>query len=178
MINIKVNDEFLELAPNTTLQRERNSPFFLSKDGGKDGIPAEVSYPFSIPLTNTNMRILGYTDQLQPVKNKLYDAVLMDEINQISGGKIQMRNTQLSLNQAGIGRQEANMLCNSSAFAKLIAGKKLKDLQLGGVREFNWDDFNATTGTGFWKHCHDTWNYTNCDDGDYVFFPVHDPEYG
>jgi hypothetical protein len=178
MIGIKVNDEMLDLAPGTTIQRERSSPFFLSKESGRDGIPAEVSLPFSLPLTNTNMRLLGFNDHLPSLRPKQFDIQLLDEVNQVSNGKMQMRNTELSLNQSNVGRQEVNLLSNSSAFAKLIEGKKLKDLALGGDRTFAWDGYNATTGTGFWRHCHATWDYEDCDDGDYVFFPVNNPEYG
>lgn len=178
MLNIKVADKSLDLTPGTQIQRERSSPFFLSKESGKDGIPGEVSYPFTLPLSPANMRTLGFSDFLPSIRPKQFDILLLDEVNQVSAGKMQMRNTEMSLNQNAVGKQEVNLLCNSSAFAKLIEGKKLKDLQLGGPRTFAWDGFNATTGTGFWRHCHATWDYENCDDGDYVFFPVHNLEFG
>ena len=177
MIHIKINGEFLDVAPNTRIQRERNSPFFLSTKSGRDAIPAEVSYPFNLPLTDRNMRILGFTDVLPSIRVKQYEQILYDEINQITNGKLIMRATDFNLNGTNVGRQEANLLCNASAFFKLIEGKLLKDLTLGGPRTFSWDGFNDTTGSGFWRHCHATWEYTDCDDGDYVFYPIWDPAY-
>ncbi len=178
MINIKIGSEFLDLPPNTQIQRERQSPFFLSMGSGKDGIPGEVSYPFNIPLTDRNMRLLGYSDHLPAIRQKIFDQILFDDINQVSGGKLQMRDTTMSLNKPNAGQQQANLLCNSSAYFKLIQDKKLKDLSLGGARTFTWDGYNVTSGSGFWKHCHDTWEYENCDDGDYVFFQVISQPYG
>jgi hypothetical protein len=178
VINIKINSEYLVLPPNTQIQRERQSPFFLSLGSGKDGIPGEVSYPFNLPLNDRNMRLLGYSDHLPAIRQKIFDQILFDDINQVSGGKLQMRDTTMSLNAANLGQQQCNLLCNSSAFFKLIEKKKLKDLTLGGARTFAWDGYNVTSGTGFWKHCHDTWEYENCDDGDYVFFWVASANYG
>ena len=178
MINIKISDEYLDIAPNTRIQRERNSPFFLSTKNGSDAIPAEVSYPFGLPLTDRNMRLLGYTDVLPSVRQKEFDHTLYDEINQITNGKLILRTTDFNLNGTNVGRQEANLLCNASAFFKLIEGKYLKDLTLGGARTYTWDGYNFTTGTGFWRHCHQTWSYADCDDGDCVFFPIRDVSYG
>lgn len=172
MINIKLEGGFLDISPNATIQRERNSPFFLSTKSGKDAIPAEVSYPFNLPLTDNNMKKLGFTNVLPSLRQKEFNLTLYDEVNQITNGKLIMRSTDFNLNGTNIGRQEANLLCNASAFFKLIEGKKLKDLTLGGPRVFSWDGFNDNTGSGFWRHCHNTWNYTNCDDGDYVFYPI------
>lgn len=177
MIAIKINNEFLDLKPGTQVQRERLSPLFLSKAGGKDGIPGEVSYPFQIPMTERNMRNLGYPDFLPAERTRLVDNVVFDDINQISAGKLQLGKTSFNLSRSNVGTIQANLLCNSSAFAKLIEGKKLSDLSLGGDRSFGWAGFNLGS-TGFWKHIHDTWAYANCDDGDYVFFPVKNSTYG
>lgn len=174
---IKVNNQFLELQPGTQIQRERVSPFFLSKATGRDGIPGEVSYPFSLPLTDNNMRALGHPDYLPSIRNRIVDNVVYDDINQVTAGKLQLGKASISLSRNNVGSQEVNLLCNSSAFAKLIEGKKMTELSMGGDREFGWAGFNLTN-PGFWKHIHDTWDYANCDDGDYVFFPVKNETYG
>lgn len=172
MINIKIDNEYLDLYPDTVIQRERNSPFFLSKSGGGDSIPGETSYPFDVPPTDKNLRLLGHPNVLAANRKREYDCLLYDNIAQISGGKLQLRNFDWNLNKNGIGKMQGVLLSNSSAFGKLIEGKLLKDLDLGGSRTFTADTNFYPVSGGFFHHMVSTWSYTDCDDGDYVFFPV------
>jgi len=177
MVNIKIGSEYLDLAPGTTINRERQSPFFLSKNSsGSEGIPGEVSFPFAIPLTDRNMRLLAHPDHLPATsRGATFDTVLFDDVSQLSAGKMQLRGIDFDLNRPGAGQQQATMLFNTSAFARLIKDKNLTDLSLGGPRTFTWTGFLSG---GFWAHAHSTWEYTSADDGDYVFFPVQNGSFG
>jgi hypothetical protein len=168
---IKGNIE-LDIEPDTTITRERQSPFFQI-----DKIPGEISFPFNLKPSDKNLKELGYIDHLPAEKAQIHDIIVKDSGQQITGGKLTTEFIQTNLRRDNVGVISAFTLSNSSEFQQRIKNKKLKDLQLGGQRNFAWDGYNATSGVGFWKHCHDTWHYSNCDDGDYVFFPVKNESY-
>ena len=172
MIGIKKNTEYLDLLPGTQIQRERESPVFLTQtESGKDGIPGEVSYPFTIPLTDKNLRLLKHPDSLPQAKELEHDIVLENAGMQLSAGKLVIESIQGHLVKNNVGVAEGYILSNVSEFWSRVRDKKLSDLTLGGDRTFTWAGYSTTTA-GFWKHVHDTWAYDNADDGDYVFFPV------
>lgn len=174
MIGIKKNTEYLDLIPGTQIQRERENPIFLtSTDDGKDGIPGEISFPFSLPLTDKNLRLLNNIDTLPSNKVLEHDIILEDAGIQISAGKLVIESLDGHLVKNNVGRAEGFILSNVSEFWRRVKDKKLSDLSLGGNRVYTWDGYNTSTGTGFWKHVHDTWAYADSDDGDYVFYPVH-----
>lgn len=172
MIGIKKGSEYLDLLPNTQIQRERSSPVFLEQtDEGKDGIPGEISYPFTLPLSDTNLRLLGFPDMLPKVKQRQHDVVLEDAGMQISGGKLVLDSVNANLSKNNVGNINSHLLSNISEFWQRVQAKKLSELQLGGERSFTWAGYSLVSD-GFWKHVHDTWAYDNADDGDYVFDPI------
>lgn len=162
----------LDVAPGTVISRERRSPFFSI-----DEIPGEISFPFSLPPTDKNLKELQYIDNLPQLKTTRHAVNLKDAGMQITGGKLVTEFVQTNLQRNNVGSISAYTLSNASEFWQRIKDRKLKDLSLGGDRNFTWDGYNATTGTGFWKHCHDTWSYENCNDGDYVFHPIKNAGY-
>lgn len=173
MIGIKKDTEYFDLLPGTQIQRERESPVFLtSSDDGKDGIPGEISYPFNLPLTDKNLRLLNNIDSLPKVKTLEHDIVLEDSGVQLSNGTLVIESLTSHLVKNNVGQAEGFILSNVSDFWSRVKDKKLSDLSLGGDRTFSWDGYNATSGTGFWRHIHQTWDYVDSDDGDYVFYPV------
>lgn len=172
MIGIIIKGEGVDLYPGTVIQRERSSPFFISKSSsGKDGIPGEISYPFKLPPSDKNYRLLAWPHILPNIKTKSRPGILENDGLQLSAGSliIDVIETNLQLNNKGY--IDAHFLSNSSEFYLRIKDKKLKDLTLGGPRNFVWSGYNRNA-VGFWKHIHDTWNYINSDNGDYVFFPI------
>lgn len=176
MIKLVTNNITLDLKEDAVLRRERNSPFFLTVTGdGKDGIPGEVSYPFDLPLTDGNVTALGHPNILPVERTKEQDATLSDDTLLVSQAKLVMGTTSTNLN-TNRGYQNCFLLHNSSAFFRLIAGKKLTELALGGDRVFEWNGYDKTVD-GFWKHVHDTWDNVNDDDGDYVFYSIKNTEY-
>lgn len=172
MISLKKNSKVIDLFPNTVIQRERKSPFFIGKDSaGKDGIPGETTFPFKLPATDNNLRILDFPHLLPHLKTKLHDCTLDDNGILISDGKLVLDTVNNDLNRNNTGTIDSHFLSNSSEFYKKVEKKKLKDLSLGGERTFSWNGYSRTN-PGFWKHVHDTFNYINCDSGDYVFYPI------
>jgi hypothetical protein len=172
MIGIKKGNENLDLLPNTQLQRERNSPVFLDQtEDGRDGIPGEISYPFTLPLSDNNLRLLSFPDMLPMAKTLQHDVILEDSGMQISSGKLVLDGITANLNKNNVGSIDCHLLSNISEFWQRVRAKKLSDLSLGGERSFPWSGYSTSTA-GFWKHCHDTWSYVDSDDGDYVFTPI------
>ncbi len=177
MIGIKVNGEMADLYPGTQIQRERNNPFFLAKTSdGKDGIASEFSFPFSLPPTDKNLRLYGFPDHLPTVKKKVFDSLVYTHGMQLSYGKQILASIDSNMAKANVGKLETHFYSNSSEFFQRVKTKKLRDLQLGGNRTFNWAGYSRTA-LGFWKHVHDTWLYDNSDNGDYVFATVYNPGY-
>jgi hypothetical protein len=171
-LGLKKDTDYLDLFPGTQIQRERNSPLFISKDSvGRDGIPGEVSFPFKLPLSDHNLRLLGYPHLLPSVKTKNHQVILENQGLQLSNGKLQIDTVAGNLNSNNTGFIDAHFLSNASEFYKRIEKKKLRDLSLGGDRLFNWSGYSRTS-PGFWKYVHDTWNYEDCDDGDFVFYCI------
>jgi hypothetical protein len=177
MISIKKGSENLDMQPGTQLQRERQSPVFLDQTSdGKDGIPGEISYPFSLPLSDRNLRLMNYPDMLSISKELQHDVVLEDSGMQISAGKLILDGVTADQNKANVGNLDCHLLSNISEFWQRVKAKKLSDLALGGNRSFAWSGYSLVTA-GFWKHCHDTWAYNDADDGDYVFAPMYCMDY-
>ncbi|MDH7463964.1 hypothetical protein QEG73_21865 [Chitinophagaceae bacterium 26-R-25] len=172
MIGIRKNNEYFDLSPGTQLQRERNSPFFIVQDSsGNDGIPGEISYPIELPLSDKNLRLTGYPDQLPAIKVAQYDVVLETDNVALSAAKLNIKSIDGHLSYNNNGTIDAELYSNASEFYKRIKDKKLGDLTFGGPRIFPWAGYDSSA-PGFWKHANDTWNYNNCDNGDYVFAPV------
>jgi hypothetical protein len=177
MIGIQHNNELLEMQPGSIIQRERNSPFWLTTTtSGKDGIPGEYTNPVAFPLTPANRRRLGFVGTIPVQRQRQFDVKLMHDVYQVSTGKLIMLNTKMNLNNPDKSIQEGYILHNSSQFFKEVEGKKLSSLMLGGERVFAWDGFNVE-GTGFWAMAHNTWKYKSEADGHFVFFPIAAPEY-
>ncbi len=177
MIGLRKQREYLDMYPGTMIQRERTSPFFIAKtSSGKDAIPGEVSFPFKLPPTDKNYRLLLYPHIMPQQKTKKHDMVLEDTGMQISAGKLVVDLIQSHLNKNNTGYIDSHFLSNSSEFYKNIENKKLSELSLGGDRAFTWAGYDRSTA-GFWKHIHDTWLYDDCTDGDYVFFPIVNDRY-
>lgn len=166
---IRKNEEFFDLNPGQ-LKRERNNPFFLTDIDGTSAIPGDYSFPFNLPLTDKNARLLNYPNMLQADLTFSQDVELVDETGVALPAKLNLAAANLHLNIAKASQQSCYLLMNSSAFFMLIKDKKMSELSLGGTRTFSWTGFSTTTG--FWGHVHSTWNYADCTSGDYVFYPV------
>lgn len=59
MIDIKIRGNSLDLLPSTSIRIEVESPIF-----DLEAIPTTYSYPFTVPATDRNRRLLGYVSEL------------------------------------------------------------------------------------------------------------------
>src|SRR6476620_6193526 len=60
-IGIQIDGEYLDLLPNTVLELEEENPFLQLEES----VIGQYSLPFSVPCSETNMRLLGYPNTLQ-----------------------------------------------------------------------------------------------------------------
>lgn len=163
MIGIKVNNTFLDISAGATTQFDQNSPLFSF-----DQIEGEYSLPVTLPASERNLQALGFINELQVKKSSasINDAQYFEDGVPIYKGTLVCEYYDGNLNIAG-GVISAYFLIGVSNFYQQIKSKKMKDLQLGGGRVFNWAGFDRNAA-GFWKQAHDTWNGQD----DYVFAPI------
>ena len=169
MIQLKKGNIILDTSENMVIERERMSPFF-----SVDEIPGEVSIPFALPPSDLNLKALGAIDQVPVKKDATHDILIKDGVFQISHAKLAIESIETDLNINNSGSISAYSLSNISEFYQRIKNKKLQELTLGGLRTFTWDGYN-TTGTGFWAHVHNTWQFSGS--REYCFYPIYNPGY-
>jgi len=172
MLGIKINGEFLSLAPNTFLELEQANPFLQFQDE----ISGQFSLPFEVDASPRNLRLLNYAGIIQnKIDNKGIDAEMYDNGLQVSVGKIKIEKPTHNLNRTADGTISCYYLTGSSSFYQDIKDKKLKDIDVGGVRTFPWDDPSILNflpdGAGFWGHIHDVID-ADINAYDYAFYPV------
>lgn len=165
MLGIRINDEPLDLSPGTSAQLERLSPFF-----SKDSLEGEYSLPFIFPYTPKNARLLGlpnhyYTRRIK----KRIAASLYDNNNFSYLGELIIETADLDVNDITQSSINGYFLTGVSTFFQQIKNKKLKELELGGMRTFAWTNNDPDSPiTGFWQHIHTTLAGTM----EYSFAPI------
>jgi hypothetical protein len=151
MLGININGEFLDLSPGTSTQLERTSPFFNS-----DSLSGEYSLPFSFPYTPRNARLLGLPNHFytKRIKAKI-PARLYDNNNFSYTGELVVEAADLDVNDVTRSRINGYFLTGVSSFFQAVKNKKLKELTLGGVRNFAWTDSDPDSfHVGFWQIAH------------------------
>ncbi len=128
MIQLVVYGEPVDLNPNSSISITEESPVFE-----RDSIPGGFSFPFDLPATPKNRRILGHPDRIQGIQR--------------GGGEFPF---QLFLDGSLIGAGTANIRKASERmysaylqvatgdFAGKISGKKLSDVDFGGPRPWQF----------------------------------------
>ncbi len=126
MFQLLINGEAVDLSPNSSISIDEESPIF-----NQDDIPGGFSFPFELPTTPKNNRILGFAGRVQ---------------SRSQGGKdspFQLFNNGRYIGSGTATVQKATDLAYSAflqvstgSFAGKITGKKMSDLNLGGVREW------------------------------------------
>jgi hypothetical protein len=153
MLGISINGEFLDLAPATTAQLERKSPFFNTED-----LAEEYSLPFTFPYTPKNARLLGLQNHFYTRRLKAKIAARLFDNNNFSyTGDLMLTAAKLHTNDIARSTITGFYVTGASSFFQQIKDKKLKELQLGGVRNFAWTDNDPDSPfIGFWQHIHKT----------------------
>jgi hypothetical protein len=167
MIQIKYENEFLDLSPGQSLEIERNNPMFMIEN-----IFGEYSTPISFPLTETNVRLLGkmYFDLSPKSKLKLsvevYDGG--NEPRHFAFNATLVINASVSDRRVpGRAKASGYLLIGMSRLINILKTVKAKTLKLETTAAFT--TFDPTDGSnGFIQQFHESWNNTL----DYVIAPV------
>lgn len=175
MIAFKINGEFLDLLPGTQLELEEENPLLQFNDEVK----GSHSFPFDIPITEKNARILGFTHRTQAAGVDKYDAICYDNDLQHSVGYVKIENIKSNLNAYKSGRISCYYLISSSYFFQDVKDKKLSHLLWGGERSFPnpievvppGGRFPQLAANTFWGHIKDC-AYGTVNQFDYTFFPI------
>jgi hypothetical protein len=124
MIQLSINGEPVDLDPDATISIEEESPVF-----DKDVIPGGYSFPFELPVTPRNARILSHPGRIQSL---------------VQGGldlPFQLFNNGIFIGAGTATVQKATDIIYSvflqvatGDFAGKIAGKKLTEVDFGGSR--------------------------------------------
>jgi hypothetical protein len=151
MLGININGEFLDLSPATTAQLERKSPFFNSDD-----LAEEYSLPFTFPYTPKNARLLGLQNHFYTRRLKiLIEARLYDNNNFSYTGNLVLTAAKLNANDVTQSTISGYFSTGASSFFSQIKDKKLKELSLGGVRQYVWTNSDPdSSNIGFWQIVH------------------------
>ncbi len=127
MLSLIVNQEPLDLLPDSTITIDEVSPLFE-----KDSIPGGFSYPFNLPVTPTNRRLTGFADRLE---RKVTGRTELP-FQLFHSGKLIHAGNLVIIEAADHYR--ANLEISNGDLSSKIKNKKLKDLDLGGTRNWVW----------------------------------------
>jgi hypothetical protein len=167
MLSIEIDGQALDLEPGTKLEMERANPF-LQFD---ERLPGDYSLPLDLRLSPKNMKLLRFAGLIQTrVDPKGIPATVNDHQNQHSVGRLKIESPKHNLNRVNAGMVSVYYVTGASDFFQDVKSVNLRDIDMGGVRSFAWDNYN-TAGGGFWQHIHDVIN-AGVNAYDYAFFPV------
>jgi hypothetical protein len=125
-IAIKINDEYLDLPPNTVINMEIENPFF--DDGNIKGI---LSLPFNLFQTKQNKKVFGLPEILG---NK--------RVTRVFDCKLYLGGPNGSLWLSGLfrirnitdGRYVCNLNAQAATLAEAVRNKTLSQLEYDGIR--------------------------------------------
>jgi hypothetical protein len=173
MIRVKTfNGVTLQPSPGSTMEVERNSPFFSTGDEWA----GERSTPINFPYSKSNAKELGYPYHFYTKRIKrIVDADLYDGTMYRQRGKLITENSTIDQNHIHRSDIRGYFVFALSNFYQIIKDKKLRSLSLGGKRSFNWTTSDPDDASGgFWQYIHSTWDGTK----DFLVAPVRNEEYG
>lgn len=121
MLDIKVNNQSLNLGGNASIGIELVSPLF-----DRSRIPGIISYPFKIPNTNTNRKILGFPEILSSTEKAetFADVQLFIEHVLYKIGTLKSKDS-------GPDEFQINFKSDSGDVQEKIKNVKLADIDLG-----------------------------------------------
>lgn len=165
MLAIKVNTEFIDLPADVSLELERNNPFLSDDD-----IQGEFSLGLTIRYTEKNYRLLQYAgnfykgNQKYTVDAEIYDAAMFRY-----AGKLVITQHQSNMNNIEETVWTGFFTIGSASFLQSIQDVLLSDIDLGGVRSFNWTTPDKDGSNGFWQHLYAA---RTPNAFDYTFYPI------
>lgn len=145
MIAITINSEALDLYENTSIRLEKSNPMF-----DFDSIPGAIVFPFKIPHTARNLRLLKYPDTIMNVAlDTPFDAVLI-----LAG--LHYADAVLRIDQVVVNESTIYLTLDAGDFLSLIKELSLKEIDLGqlqiGTTEFSLRAFMNQTTIDSWPN--------------------------
>jgi len=156
---IKYNNEFLDLAPNQSIELERLNPLFNT-----ESIIAEYSTPITIVASEKNIRLLGpevFLD-LNYKSKKKFDVGFYDN-NTFTYNSLLVLDKSISNRLVpGKGTATGFLLIGTSKFYNNLKDRKACDLDYDSSnRIFDFTTWNGTdTSGGYWQIFHSSWANT------------------
>jgi hypothetical protein len=173
MLDIKINNEALDIAPGTELQMERESPIFQFTDEIQGG----YSLPFNVKNTSPNLRLLGYPAVLQRRVTKVgIDAETFDNAIPSLKGKIKIEKVNVDVNISERSDISCYFLTDAADFYQDAKDKKMRAIDVGGDRTFH-GEVVPVRDSDFFQH---VLNVARGIGGpyDYAFYPVQNSAWG
>lgn len=157
MIDIRLNNQSLDLHPDTRIEMEIQTPLF-----DVDALPAVYSLPLVIPTTNRNRKLLNHPDIISNATgwNVFVVDIYLDGLHWMKGN--------LRLKSLTDLLYRGNIQAGGSQLAANLNSKKLTDLTLGGPRTY--PDYGVSA-LALQAHVEDT-TVKDITETDYNFYPV------
>jgi hypothetical protein len=113
MLGIKINGEWLDIAPDTLMEIEHENPFLQF---GEE-IVGQFSLPFEVDASPKNLRLLNYSGLIQRrIDNTGIPAEIYDNGLQVAVGKIKIEKPTHNLNRVADGKISCYFLTGTSSF--------------------------------------------------------------
>lgn len=125
MIKIYIDGEQLDMPANLSLTYKKDSVLYEN-----ELIRGEYSYPFSFPLTERNRRLLGYINELHREDAEYKKEVLWELLGNLRPAMLYIDKITYNHNSK-YGVCEGNIVGVEGLFYSLIAGKMIKEMDLG-----------------------------------------------
>jgi hypothetical protein len=154
MLGVNVGGIFLDLSPGTAMQLERQTPFFNAGT-----LASEYSLPLTFPYSDKNAKALGLVNHYytRRLKKKVPDVRVFDNNNFSYTGDLIITGVTMNVNDVTKSTISGFYVTGVSSFFQKVKAKKLRELELGGVRSFVWTNNDpASPNKGFWQHIHET----------------------
>jgi len=167
---ISIANEFLDLLPGAELEIEEENPYLQLNDELLGG----YSFPIEVLATPKNMRLLGFPGTMEMrVDSTGIEAVIYDNGIPSIRGKIKIEKPSINMNNMQDGRISIYILVGAASFWQDIKDRKLRSIDVGGDRSFEFTGYSPTTG--FWGHVTGVMRGTagyGPSGYDYAFFPI------
>lgn len=153
MLALKVNNEFIDLPADVSLELERNNPFLSDDD-----IQGEFSLGLTIRYTEKNYRLLQYQGNFYKNNQKYtVDAEIYDNRMFRYAGSLVITQLQSNMNNVEETIWTGFFTIGSASFLQSIQDVLLQDVDFGGERVFNTTTSDPNDGSGgFWQHVYQT----------------------
>lgn len=166
-IQIQVAGEFLDLQEGTEINFERENPLLQFTDQVKGG----YTFPFEIKNSDQNARVLNFPGLINTrITDTGWDAIIYDSGIPVFRGKLKIEKSNIDLFTHKHGNISCYIITDVADFYQDIKDMKMRDVDCGGDRSFDWDGTTTAT-TGFWSHIHAVANAGPGSGYDYAFFP-------